>query len=90
MGDFLPQVELTLNLLLFSRWDPTKFANKEVNGNFDYNNTPLALLGSKEFVYDDPTTRASWVPHGTNAYYVGPAFKHYCCLRFYMPGTRQY
>ncbi len=45
--DFLPQVELTLNLLQFSRRDPTKSANEEVNGKFDYNKTPLAPVGTK-------------------------------------------
>jgi hypothetical protein len=76
-------VELTLNLLQFSRRDPTKSANKEVNGKFDYNKTPLAPLGTKGLVYEDPAIHASWAPHGTDAYYVGPAPKHYRCLRFY-------
>jgi hypothetical protein len=88
--DFLPQVELTLNLLRFSRRDPTKSANEEVNGKFDYNKMPLAPLGTKGLVYEDPAVHASWAPHGTDAYFVGPASKHYWCLRFYMPGTRQY
>jgi hypothetical protein len=88
--DFLPQVELTLNLLQIFQWDPTKSANKEVNGKFDYSKTPLEPLGTKGLVYDDPATHASWAPHGTNAYYIGPTLKHYRCLRFYMPGTRQY
>jgi hypothetical protein len=57
--DFLLQVELTLNLIRFSRRDPTKLANEKVNGKFDYNKTPLAPLGSKGLVYDDPTVQAS-------------------------------
>ncbi len=44
--DFLPQVELTLNLLQFSQQDPKKSANEEVNGKFDYNKTPVAQLGT--------------------------------------------
>jgi hypothetical protein len=88
--NFLPQVELTLNLIRFSRRDPTKLANKEVNGKFDYNKTPLAPLGTKGLVYDDPTVQASWAPHGIDSYYVGPSLKHYCCLQFYMLGTRRY
>jgi hypothetical protein len=75
--NFLPQVELTLNLLRVSRKDPTKSANEEVNGKFDYNKMPLALLGTKGLVYEDPAVRASWALHGTDAYYVGPALKHY-------------
>jgi hypothetical protein len=88
--DFLPQVEMTRNLLQFSQWDPTKSVSKEVNNKFDYNKTPLAQLGTKGLVYDDPEIRASWAPHSTNAYYIGPAQKHYQCLRFYMPGIRRY
>ncbi len=48
--DFLPRVELTLNLLQFSQQDPTKFANKEVDNKFNYNKTPLAPLGTKRLV----------------------------------------
>jgi hypothetical protein len=88
--NFLLQVELTLNLIRFSRRDPTKLANEERNGKFDYNKTPLAPLGTKGLVYDDPMVQASWAPHGTDAYYVGLALKHYRCLQFYMPGTRLY
>jgi hypothetical protein len=87
---FFPQVELTLNLPQFSQWDHMKSANKEVNDKFDYNKTLLAPLGTKGLVYNDPATCASWGPHGTNAYYVGQALKYYQCLKFYMPGTRQY
>ncbi len=88
--DFLPQVELTLNILRVLQRDPTKSANEEVNRKFDYNKTLLAPLGTKGLVYEDPAVRASWAPHGTDAYYVGPALKHYRCLRFYMPGTQRY
>jgi hypothetical protein len=45
--EFLPQVELTLNMLRFSRRDPTKSANQEVYGTFDFNKTTLAPLGTK-------------------------------------------
>jgi hypothetical protein len=61
-----------------------KSGNKVVYGKFDCNKTPLVPLGTKKLVY------ASWAPHRTNAYYIGPALKYYWCLQFYMPGTRQY
>ena len=88
--EFLPQVELTLNMLRFSRRNPNKSANQEVYGNFDFNKTPLAPLGTKALVYDDPAARASWAPHATDGYYVGPASNHYRCLRFYIPATRRF
>jgi len=43
--EFLPHVELTLNMLRFSRWNPNRSANQEVYGSFDFNKTPLAPLG---------------------------------------------
>jgi hypothetical protein len=60
--EFLPQVKLTLNMLCFSRRNPNKSANQEVYGNFEFNKTPLAPLGTKALVYDDPAARASWAP----------------------------
>jgi hypothetical protein len=46
-------------------------------------------IGMKGLVYDNPAVRASWAPHGTDAFYIGPAPKHYQCLRFYMPTTQR-
>ncbi len=83
--EFLPQVELTLNMLCFSRQNPNKSANQEVYGSFDFNKTPLALLGTKALIYDDTASRASWAPHATDGFYIGPASNHYRCLRFYIP-----
>jgi hypothetical protein len=59
---FLPQVEPTLNMLRFSQRNPNKSANQEVYGSFDFNKTPLAPLGTKSLIYNDPASRASWAP----------------------------
>jgi len=75
--EFLLQVELTLNMLRFSCRNPKISANQEVYGAFDFNKTPLAPLGMKALIYDNPTSRASWAPHATDGYYVGPANNHY-------------
>ncbi len=82
---FLLQVELTLNLLWFSHCNPRVSANQELYGPFDFNNTLLAPLGTKALAYNDPATRASWVPHATDGFYVGPANNHYHYLCFYIP-----
>ncbi len=66
--EFLPQVELTLNMLRFSRRDPTKLANPEVYGTFDFIKTPMASLGTKALIYDDPASRTSWAPHATDSF----------------------
>jgi hypothetical protein len=88
--EFLPQVEITLNMLCFSQQNPNKSANQEVYGSFDFTKTPLALLGTKALIYDDPASRASWAPHATDGFYVGPASNHYQCLRFYILSTRRF
>jgi hypothetical protein len=88
--EFLLQVELTLNMLHFSRRNPKISANQEVYGAFDFNKTPLAPLGTKALIYDDPTSRAWWASHATDGYYVGPAPNHYRCLRFYIPATQRF
>jgi hypothetical protein len=86
--EILPQVELTLNLLRFSCRNPLISANHELYGPFNFAKTPLAPHGTKALIYDAPKVRALWAPHATDGYYVGPAAKHYRCLRFYIPTTR--
>jgi hypothetical protein len=88
--EFLLQVELTLNMLRFSRKNPKKSANQEVYGRFDFNKTPLAPLGTKALVYDNPGSHTYWAPHATDGFYVGPASNHYRCLRFYIPATSRF
>jgi hypothetical protein len=87
--EYLHQVELTLNLLRFLCRDSRKSANEEVHGPYDFNITRIAPIGMKGLVYDNPAVRASWALHGTDAFYIGPAPKHYRCLQFYMPTTQQ-
>jgi hypothetical protein len=53
---FLPQVKLMLNLLRFSHCNPLISSNHKLYGPFDFNKTPLAPLGTKALVYNDPTT----------------------------------
>ncbi len=88
--EFLPQVELTLNLLCFSRRNPLISANNELYGPFDFGKMPLAPLGTKALVHDDPAVRASWAPHATDGYYIGPANNHYRCMRFYILTTHRF
>ena len=87
---FLPQVQDTLNMLRTSRRNSTISAYKEMEGIFDYNKTPMAPLGTKAITYLTPDERASWQMHGYDAYYVGPATKHYRLLKFYNPTTCNY
>jgi hypothetical protein len=80
-------VELTLNMLRFSSHNPNQSANQKIYNLFDFNKTPLALLGTKALIYNDPDSCASWALHATDGYYIEPAVDHYQCLHFYIPAT---
>ncbi len=82
---FLPQVELTLNLLRFSRHNPCVSANQELYGQLNFNKTPLTPLGTKALVYNDPATRASWAQHVTDGFYLGLANNHLLLSSFLHP-----
>jgi hypothetical protein len=86
--EFLPQVKFTLNLIRFSRCNSLISANHKLYGPFDFNKMPLAPLGTKALVYNDPATWTSWEPHATDGFYVGPATNHYRCLCFHSPATQ--
>jgi hypothetical protein len=85
--EFLPQVELSLNLLRFSCLNPHVSANQELYSPFNFNKTPLAPLGTKALVYDNLAIRASWAPHATDSFYIGSANDHCHCLCFYIPSS---
>jgi hypothetical protein len=70
--NFLTQVELTLeNLLRLSRWIQQNQPMRKSTA--DLTRTKC----TKGLVYNDLATRASWAPHGTNAYYVDPELQHF-------------
>ena len=83
----LVQCDLTLNLLRSSRVNPRLSAYAYLNGNFDFNKTPLAPPGTRVLVHLKPDQRASWAYHGEDGWYVGPSLEHYRCVKCYMPAT---
>ena len=87
---FLPQVELTLNLLRTSHQNVSISAWEDLNGPFDYNRTPVRLIGAPAVVYKDPSKRGTWALHGTDAYYVGPAMEHYRHKKIWVPTTQRF
>jgi hypothetical protein len=56
----MPQVQDTLNLMQSSRINPAISAYKALNGLYDWNQYPLALLGCKAVVYKDGNNSGSW------------------------------
>jgi hypothetical protein len=86
----IPQANMTLNLLRTSRINPNLSAYSQLNGNFDFNRTPLAPPGTKIVVHVKPDKRKSWDPHGNTGWYTGPAMEHYRCYRVYVTKTQAY
>ena len=80
---------MTLNILRSCRRDPTISAYEALNGQFDYNKTPLGPLGSPAVIYDDPTTRNSFAPQCTDAIYIAPYMLHYRNRKYWVPSTHK-
>ena len=69
------------------RMNPRILAYTSLEGEFDYNTTPLAPLGSLVTEGTTPDNRPSWAPHGSNVWLIGPAMEHYRCVTVYLPKT---
>ena len=65
----LPQTILTLNLLCSSRIYPSLSAHASLFGNFDFNQTPLAPLGTKIVAHTNSDTRTTFGEHGKVGWY---------------------
>ena len=83
----LEQAQLTLNLLRNSRVNPKLSSYAYLFGNFDFNKTPLAPVGTKVLVFEHPSTRGSWAYRGTPGWYIGPSMEHYRCVTCFIPST---
>ena len=79
---------MTLNMLRRSRINPKMSAYTQLFGSFDYNQTPLAPLGTKTFVHERTGQCRSHADHVKVGYVIGNSSKHYCHLYFYLPSTR--
>ena len=50
----------------------------------------MAPPGTKVIIYDDADSRASWAPHGLDAWLLGPSKDHYHCHLYYVPEAAGY
>ena len=85
----LEQAEITLNLLRPSRLNPRLPAYAQLNGEFDFNCTPMANTGTITLVHDKPHNRGTWPPNGHAGWYISPVMLHYRCLTSYIPNTEE-
>jgi hypothetical protein len=78
----LPQIEITVNLLLrSSHVDPQLSCYGAIFGAYDFMNHPMAPAGVKVMKYRHPDKRQTWEHKSTLAFITGPALEHYRCFR---------
>eukprot|EP00804_Cyclotella_cryptica_P000090 CCRYP_013749-RA/>CCRYP_013749-RA protein AED:0.16 eAED:0.11 QI:0/0/0/1/0/0/3/0/1031 len=87
---FIEQGQDTLNLLCVSSVNPKLLAYAVLEGQFNFDKTPLAPVGTRALILLDPSTRKMWQNHALDAWYVGPAKKHYQNYCFFIPSTKGY
>jgi hypothetical protein len=85
----LPQTVLTLNLLRSSRIHPSLSAHASLYGNFDFNKTPIAPVGTRVVAHLTPDQRTTFAPHGKLGWYIGPSLEHYRCYKCYFEDTHR-
>jgi hypothetical protein len=84
----LPQAVITLNMLKKSRINPKLSASTHIDGQYDFNRTPMAPPGTRIIAHETPGRRITWAPHGQDGWYIGPALDHYQCYTVYINKTR--
>jgi hypothetical protein len=84
----LPQAVITLNMLRTSRINPKLSASIHIDGQYDFNRTPMAPPGTRIIAHETPSRRRTWAPHGQGGWYIGPALEHYRCYTVYISKTR--
>jgi hypothetical protein len=63
-------------------------AYAQLYGHYDFNQAPIAPPGTRVIAHEKPKQRASWVPHGVDGWYIGPAPDYYCCYRVHINKTK--
>lgn len=79
---------MTLNLLRASRRNQKLSAYAILEGEYNFNHTPLEPPRARAQIYTDQTIRTSWAPHSKDAWYIGPEMQHYICYKLWVPKTR--
>ena len=85
---FLPQTEVTLNLLRKATLDPYISAWAYFHGPFNYDATPLGNLGFNIIDHNKTGTRNSWDIRGIAGRHVGIEIQHYQCHTIVSKATK--
>jgi hypothetical protein len=85
---FLPQAELTLNLLRQLALNPWISAWEFFHGPFDFNKTLLGPVGCCVLIHAKPVTRCSWDFHAKEGFYIGLVLDSYRCFKLVKSDTK--
>ncbi len=83
----IPQAQHTLNMLRPTQINPKISAFTFLEGQHSYDAVSFAPPGWKVLVFEDPTRRKTWDPHGVEGFHIGPALEHYRNYACYIPST---
>jgi hypothetical protein len=64
-------------------------AHHHICGDYDFSRNPIAPLGTRVIILEDPNKRGSWASHGVRGFYVGPALDHYRSFRVLIDDTKR-
>ena len=84
----IPESEMILKMVRLCRSNPLMSACTNIEGEFNYMDTPLTPLGSLPTHGITTSQRVSWVPHGANARFIGAEMKHCRGLTSCTPKTK--
>jgi hypothetical protein len=87
---FIPQAEITINLLRCFRLNPAISAYHGIYGKtYDFLSHPIAPCGTKVVVLEPSDKRNSWSSHGVVGFYLGPELDVFRSYLVYIPTTNK-
>ena len=75
-------------MLRTSNLIPNASTYSKLNGEFNYDKTPILPPGLKLNIHEKPSQRKTWSPRGTEGWYLGPALHHYRYHRVFCTKTQ--
>jgi hypothetical protein len=84
----LPQAILALNMLCTSRINPKISAATHLDGQYEYNRSPMAPPGTRIIAHETPNRRRTWATHGQDGWYIGRALEHNNWYTVYITKTK--
>jgi hypothetical protein len=84
----LPQAVVRFNMLRTSRINHKLSAVTHIDGQYDFNRTPMAPPGTRIIAHETPNRRQTLAPHGHYGWYIAPTLEHYRCYTVYITKTR--